>query len=503
MPTRHPRISRPLAILRWMVPALMLVLGSGYSLLEHLVIQGGSWSPSLLREVAFLGITGPSLAWLTLTWALRAAQSREQAEEKLARCNQQLARLNSVSLAVSRSLDLPEVLSEALRQVVGLLHADAGGIRILQGEGLTLQNYCGVSPAFAAQDEVVPVGECLCGLAVQHRRPYAANDLESAVHVTRGFCASEGLRAVLCAPLTSQTRVIGVVHVGRREPQPFSQEEEDFLGAIGAQIGMAIENARLYVQVKALNQELEARVQDRTAELECAQQEIAQKARQLQRLLTKTVQIQERERARIAHDMHNGVIQFLVGALYEVQAAKDACTVAPERAQERLRTALELMQQVEAEIRRTIYDLRPPILDAKGLAPALRQYVARYREMTGIPCTLHVSGTPRRLRSEAEVAIYRVVQEALHNVQAHAEATKAEVLVRFGARGLWLMIRDNGRGFNPEAVAREADRHLGLIGMRERIQEIGGQLDIETEPGHGTCIVIRTPAELFVMEDVS
>jgi len=440
---------------------------------------------------------------LILTWALRAAKSREVVEEELTWRNRQLASLNSVSIAVSRSLDLPEVLSEALHQVVDLLHADAGGIRILQGEHLMLQNYCGVSPAFAGRDEVVPVGECLCGLAVQHRRPHAANDLEAAGQVTRSACAAEGLRSVLCAPLTCQTRVIGVVHVGRREPQPFSQEEEGFLGAIGAQIGMAIENARLYAQVKALNQELEARVQERTTELERARQEIAQKAQQLQRLLTKTVQIQEHERARIAHDMHNGVIQFLVGALYEVQAAKDACTVAPKRAQERLQTALELMQQVEAEIRRTIYDLRPPILDAKGLVPALRQYVARYREMTGIPCTLHVSGTPRRLRSEAEVAIYRVVQEALRNVQAHAEATMAEVLVRFGARGLWLMIRDNGRGFNPEAVARDADRHLGLIGMRERIQSVGGQLDIEAEPGHGTCIVIRTPAELFVMMEGS
>lgn len=501
MPTRHRCISQILAVLRWVVPALMLILGPGYSLLEHLIIQRSGWSAYLLREAAFLGITGPLLAWLTLTWALRASRSRERVEEQLAWCNRQLASLHNVSTAVSRSLDLQEVLDEALRQVVKLLRADAGSIRFLQGRHLTLQNCCGVSPVFADRDAVVTVGECLCGLSVQHRRSYVTHELGAAAHVTRTACIAEGLRSVLCAPLVCQARVIGVVHVGRRRAQRFSPEEVGFLAAIGAQIGMAIENARLYAQVKALNQELEARVQERTVELERARQEIAQKAQQLQRLLTKTVQIQERERARIAHDMHDSVIQFLVGALYEVQAAKDACAVAPERAQERLRTALELMQQVEAEIRRTIYDLRPPILDAKGLVPALREYLARYREMTGIPCTLHVSGTPRRLRPEAEIAIYRVVQEALRNVQAHANATMAEVLVRFGPRSLWLMIRDDGRGFHPEAVIRDDNHHLGLIGMRERIQNIGGQFDIETEPGRGTCIVIRAPAALFVTEE--
>ncbi len=501
MPTDGRRLSEIIAVLRWAVPLLIAILGPGYTLLEHLALEKGGLSPHLIREVVFLGFTGPLLAWLTLTWALDAARCREAVEQELAQRNRQLASLNTVSAAVGRSLDLQEVLEEALARVVELLDVDAGEIRILRGNTLHLQNHWGLSRRFVQEERTVALGECLCGLTAQHCRPLTANGQAVVSHLMRGACAAEGLRSILCAPLTSHTRVVGVVHVGRRDSRPFSPEDSEFLAAMGHQIGMAIENASLYAELKALNQELETRVCERTKELEHARQELAQKARQLQRLLTKTVQIQERERARIAHDMHNGVIQFLVGALYEVQAAKDAYNISPDRAQERLQTALELLQQVEKEIRRTIYDLRPPILDAKGLVPALRQYISRYQEMTGIPCTLHVSGTPRRLRSEAEVAIYRVIQEALHNVHAHAQATMAEVFVRFGARGLWLMLRDNGRGFDPKAVASDTDYHLGLIGMHERIQDIGGELEIETEPGQGTCVVIRAPAELFTTED--
>lgn len=497
MNTNSRRMSETIAVLRWVVPILIAILGPGYTLLEHTVLETTGLSAHVIREVFFLGLAGPLLAWLTLTWALQAAKSREVAENELAQRNQQLASLNQISEAVSRSLDLQKVLDEALDRVTDLLHVDAGEIRILKGNTLSLQNHRGVSPEFVKQEKTIALGECLCGLAAQHRRPFAANDLNAEPHLTRTACAVEGLCSILCAPVASQTEVVGVLHVGSRHPRPFSPLDEEFLSAIGHQIGAAIENARLYAEVRSLNQELEARVQRRTAELDHARQEVAHKAQELQRLLTKTVQIQEGERARIAQDMHNGVIQFLVGALYEVQAAKDALARDPAPVPERLETALELMQQVEAETRRTIYDLRPPILDAKGLVPALRQYVSRYQELAGLPCTLHVSGTPRRLTSEAEVAIYRVVQEALHNVQSHARATMVEVLARFAARGLWLMIRDNGQGFDPDVVESHADAHLGLIGMRERIESIGGQLDVESEPGTGVSVLIRIPAELF------
>ncbi len=491
-----------LSRLRWAMPTATALLSVSYVLFEHRILLRSALNAHIIRELLFFGLVGPFLAGLVLEWATEAALARHRAREELRERNRQLAGLNSISEAVNRSLDLQEVLDEALDRVMDLLQVDVGEVRLLREGTLRLESYRGLSPGFVDADRVVALGECLCGLAAYHSRPFTVNDLRVAPAVTRRACLDDGLRSIMCVPVISKTRVVGVIHVGCRQPRAFSPQEEAFLAAIGRQIGMAIENASLYARVKALNRELEARVRERTIELERARREIAQKAQQLQKLLAETVQIQERERARIAHDMHNGVIQLIAGALYEVQAAKDAATTNPDRMHACLEAALELIQQIEAETRRTIYDLRPPILDAKGLIPALRQYAFRYQDLTGIPCSLHVSGAPRRLSTDAEVAIYRVVQEALHNIQCHARATMAEVLVRFGPRGLWLMIRDDGQGFDPQAVACHADRHLGLVGMRERIQSVGGHLEIEAEPGRGTSIVIRIPAQAFAREEV-
>lgn len=496
METREQRSIEMIGQLRWALPVAIGVLSVGYILFEHYVLLNHQSAPSAIRSLVYFGVIGPVLAWFAMSWALDAAIARHEALEEVRERNRQLAGLHNISEVVSRSLELQNVLDEALDRIIDLLPVEVGSVRILDEDGLRLRSERGLSSDFVDRDCRVAVGECVCGVAVEEQHPKAVDGLRIE-RLPRSACREEGLRSILCIPLTSQTDVIGVLHVGRRAYKPFSSQEQDFLQAIGHQVGMALQNAGLYAEVKTLNQELEARVAERTAELESARQEVDRKARELEQLLRKTVQIQERERARIAQDMHNGVIQLIVGALYEVQSAREIVAIDPSCAEERLKMALDLLQQVEAETRRTIYDLRPPILDSKGLVPALRQYVARYCERGTRTCTLHVSGEPSRLPADAEIAIYRVVQEALHNVQTHSGATQAEVFVRFGARGLWLMVRDNGQGFNPSDVMEEAEHHLGLIGMRERIQSIGGELDIETEQELGTSVVVRIPANLF------
>lgn len=508
MDTSGRRMSETIAILRWVVPILIGILGPGYTVFEHTVLAQTGLTPHVIREVVFLGLTGPLLAWLTLTWAFEAAQSRERAEEALAQRNQQLAALNAVGRTVTRSLDLKKVLNGALKRVSEIMALEAGEIRILEGEELVIHSHRGVSDEFLDGEAFLEVGECLCGTVAQNGQLVTVEDLAQDHRLQGRPCDVEDFRSITCVPAKSRERVVGMMHLASRAPRVFTAEDRELLAAIGSQIGLAVENARLYTEIKVLNEELEARVKKRTAQLEEARQELAHKAEQLQRLLTDTVHIQERERARIAHDMHDGVIQLVVGALYEIQTARqsfadsDVSTGSEQRdGQARLETALGLIQQVEAEIRRTVYDLRPPILDAKGLVPALREYAGRFQTMAGIPCAVHVSGTPRRLAPEAEIAIYRIIQEALHNVQSHANASAAEVLVRFGARGLWLMVQDDGQGFDATPVSVGGENHMGLIGMRERAQGIEAELDIDSTPGEGTCVVLRAPAKLFAAEE--
>src|SRR5207302_10056404 len=130
------------------------------------------------------------------------------------------------------------------------------------------------------------------------------------------------------------------------------------------------------------------------------------------------------ERARIARDLHDSVTQLTIGALYELAAVKtDLDGRALRAAREKLHVARELLVQIEREIRRTIYDLRPTLLSGGNLLPGLKKYAASFHELLGIPCEVQAVGTPLQLPAAVEVAIFRIVQEALHNVMTHAHAT--------------------------------------------------------------------------------
>jgi two-component system sensor histidine kinase DegS len=258
---------------------------------------------------------------------------------------------------------------------------------------------------------------------------------------------------------------------------------------------IALENAELYSAVKSFNKNLEQQVQERTSELVQAREQIAQKAEEVEWLLSKTVHIQEEERARIARDLHDGVDQLIVGAIYELQTAKAGLdSQRPETAQEKIAEVRELLQQVEQEIRRVIYDLRPTYLDAGDLDAALRKYAASFQDLAGISCVVETIGDPLRLPAPIEVIIFRIGQEALHNVMKHAHATLVRVRLEFKSRDLTMQVEDNGRGFTPNEQSDPLSASgLGLRNIRDRAHAIGGAVEVESKPQQGTRITFRLP----------
>ena len=233
----------------------------------------------------------------------------------------------------------------------------------------------------------------------------------------------------------------------------------------------------------------------RTGELTRAREEIAQKAAQLQRLLAMIIRIQEEERGRIAHDMHDGLIQLMAGALFESQAARERLLSDPQSATEKLIVVQQLLGQMDEEVRRTIHDLHPPLLDQAGLAPAIKKYARSYQETWGIPCSGQVEGTPAPLPPHAEVAIYRIVQEALVNVRKHSVSHQAHVLLDYRPEVLKVMVHDDGQGFDWQKALTNRGQHLGLVGMRERAQSLGGHLEVRSAPDQGTTILVAVPVE--------
>jgi signal transduction histidine kinase len=215
----------------------------------------------------------------------------------------------------------------------------------------------------------------------------------------------------------------------------------------------------------------------------------------LGRLLKKVIGAQEDERKRIARELHDETSQQLTALGMQIDLIGRAVPTAPEVASTRLQEAKALVGRMIDDLHRVIYDLRPSMLDDLGLLPAIRWYAERRLVSGGITVQFEFPDAPIDLSGEARTAVYRVVQEALSNVERHAHAETVLVACDVTGNQLTVEIEDDGLGFDPEEMKqpRESGQGLGLLGMRERLSLIGGSCRIESQPGQGTRILVQVP----------
>ena len=200
---------------------------------------------------------------------------------------------------------------------------------------------------------------------------------------------------------------------------------------------------------------------------------------------------QEAERARLSRELHDETVQGLIAVSQRMQMAQRALERGDTgAAAETLRAARDLCQGTVDELRRLIRALRPIYLDDLGFLPALEMLV---REVKGPSAEILVTGEPRRLKPEMELAAFRVAQEALANAAQHAQAEQITLTVAFGERELSLSVEDDGAGFEPPDIpdALTHEGHFGLVGMRERVLLAGGRLEIVSRPGEGARVTAR------------
>lgn len=223
----------------------------------------------------------------------------------------------------------------------------------------------------------------------------------------------------------------------------------------------------------------------------------SEKLRQLARRLVRS---QEDERVRVARELHDGVVQVMVSSKYlletaQVQQARpDAAPGARHAPQALVQQGLARLNDALAEIRRVSHGLRPALLDDLGLVPALRLLVAQLADQCPFSLQLSERGTPRELPTAHGTALYRVVQEAMNNIQAHAQATHVEIVLEFTADAVSLTVTDDGRGFDLKRVQTDGRGGIGLRNMRERIESLDGSFSMSSGPG-GTRIDARLPIQ--------
>ncbi|MGH2477390.1 MAG: histidine kinase, partial [Candidatus Limnocylindrales bacterium] len=195
------------------------------------------------------------------------------------------------------------------------------------------------------------------------------------------------------------------------------------------------------------------------------------------------------ERAHLARELHDSVTQALFSMTLVSRSVEMLLERDPDAARAHLLQLRELQREALAEMRALIFELRPGNLEQEGLTRALRTHTAALQGRIGLPVVVESSLT-ERLPLAIEEVLYRIAQEALHNVVKHAAAHRVRVEVRMLDGGVRLRVEDDGKGFDPERVP---DGHLGLTGMRARADRIGGQFICRSEPGKGTTIEVVVP----------
>jgi signal transduction histidine kinase len=269
-------------------------------------------------------------------------------------------------------------------------------------------------------------------------------------------------------PILSGATVTGALVIVGEARDPFAALDEDFLVALGRQVGAALENAGLY-----------ERLETRTRELE--------------RLSARMVEQHEDERRLLSRELHDETAQLFSAVKMELALLRDGA--APELAG-RLDRSLALMDAGIRSIRRVTDDLRPTLLDDLGLLPALRSLATEFAERSGTPVELVAPRALPPLAKEAELAVFRALQEALANVARHAEARTVRVTITGDDRAVTLEVRDDGRGLPAGAGTGTLERagHMGITGMRERIAALGGRVELASRTGNGVTLSVYLPA---------
>ena len=215
---------------------------------------------------------------------------------------------------------------------------------------------------------------------------------------------------------------------------------------------------------------------------------------QLRHLSHQILQAQEEERMRISRDLHDEIAQTLVGINVQLAALTKEAAGGPKGLQEKIARAQKMVEKSVEKVHQFARKLRPALLDDLGLIPALHAFMKSFTERTGVRTSLTAFAAVERLDTTKRTVFFRVAQEALTNVARHAQASRVEVIIQKLPGGICMKIKDDGKSFQVDRVLHgKGCKHLGLLGMRERLEMVGGSFAVESAPGQGSTIVAQIP----------
>lgn len=381
--------------------------------------------------------------------------------------------LNSISATVGAHLSLSEVL-ESLKKILLEQFNVPGGVIFLYdsyADSIYVETAWGVPASILSEIKNLPSNALHYRQVIKEREPAFFSDFRDVIpySVLDLSKIRPEWRSYVSIPLAAKGQVEGVLDLFRPKALEFTPNDIRMFTELGEQAGVAIQNARLFEQVLAGR-------------------------RRLQLLSQELISVQEAERRRIARELHDEIGQALTALkvnLQSIQRSLSESILLPQ-----LVESITIVEQTLQQVRNLSLDLRPSMLDDLGVVSALRWYIDRQAQRGGFEAEFTADLPVERLPSEMETTCFRIVQEALTNVIRHAQAKHVWVSLRRTEGVLELQINDDGIGFDVDAVLeRMAGRQsLGLLGMQERVQLIGGDITISSN-ALGTKILATFPLE--------
>ncbi len=215
---------------------------------------------------------------------------------------------------------------------------------------------------------------------------------------------------------------------------------------------------------------------------------------QKQQMGLQIVSAQEEERKRVAREIHDGPAQSMANIVLRLEFCEKLMDANPNQVRDEIKELKGIVRNTLQDVRKIIFDLRPMALDDLGFIPALKRYIEDFRKKHDISVDLNFYGRETRLESVLEIALFRLIQEALNNVIKHACASNVKIDIEMKTEWVKTTVQDNGLGFDlEEFLTGDTGIHFGLRNMKERIDLLGGEMDIETKPGKGTKVSFKVP----------
>ncbi len=376
--------------------------------------------------------------------------------ERIGQKNRSLEILYDVAASINISRDLDDLLVRFLRIMNDVVHAKAATLRLLTDDDqMLLISSVGLSAEVVEKEKLVPVQRCLCGQAATDGDILSQQSVkECSLLAGHSFFENDDIE-MIAVPLQYRGETLGVYNLFIEKPGLVDREDiKDLLISIGRHMGMAIEKSRLDAEANKIS--------------------IVQ------------------ERNMLSSELHDSLAQTLASLKYQVANLDDSINGGDELTAEREIAQIEsTLDEAYTELRELIAHFRAPF-DQRGLVESIEKAVDRFRKETGILIFFQNEWGQEELPSTLEMQILRIVQESLNNIRKHSKAHAVRILLRGNKSDKHLlMIEDDGTGIGEPLLDGKPGEHVGLSIMQERAQRLGGELQIESEVGEGTRIILH------------